>query len=282
MRAESSTPASPSMGSPLTDRSDHPCSPQRRDLARPRPSRPAAPPRCAGRAAGGGRRLEPRPAPLRWMGLPTYRPRPARGARRPAAGPRAATWGCSSASATVRTRPQGMPAASSAASHSPTGRVRRSGASMRAQRVVVARRAARWCAKRGSSASVRLARATSQNERHSDSLPTATIDVAVRGLEGLVGGEARMAVAEPARHLAGRAARWTRGRRASAAGSPAARRPRARPRRSLPRRSRASRMPWNAVIPASTSAIDAPTRNGGPSGGPVMLMSPPSPWITAS
>ena len=41
-------------------------------------------------------------------------------------------------------------------------------------------------------------------------------------------------------------------------------------------------MPWKAVIPASTSAMEAPTRKGGPSGEPVRLMSPPSPWITAS
>jgi hypothetical protein len=41
-------------------------------------------------------------------------------------------------------------------------------------------------------------------------------------------------------------------------------------------------MPWNAVIPASTSAIDAPTLKGGPSGEPVRLMRPPSPWMTAS
>ena len=41
-------------------------------------------------------------------------------------------------------------------------------------------------------------------------------------------------------------------------------------------------MAWNAVMPASTSAMEAPTRVGGPSGKPVRLMSPPSPWITAS
>jgi hypothetical protein len=41
-------------------------------------------------------------------------------------------------------------------------------------------------------------------------------------------------------------------------------------------------MPWYAVIPAATSAIDAPTRKGGPSAAPVMLMRPASPWITAS
>ena len=41
-------------------------------------------------------------------------------------------------------------------------------------------------------------------------------------------------------------------------------------------------MPWNAVIPAITSATEAPDLEGRPVGGPVTLMSPPSPCTIAS
>jgi len=53
-----------------------------------------------------------------------------------------------------------------------------------------------------------------------------------------------------------------------------------RPVRSRARR--ASVMPCAANMPLTMSAIATPRRNGGPSAAPVMLMSPPSAWMTAS
>ena len=41
-------------------------------------------------------------------------------------------------------------------------------------------------------------------------------------------------------------------------------------------------VPCAASIPATMSATEAPTLLGGPSGSPVMLISPPSPWMTTS
>ena len=44
----------------------------------------------------------------------------------------------------------------------------------------------------------------------------------------------------------------------------------------------ASAMPCAANMPDTMSAIATPSRNGGPSAAPVMLISPPSACITAS
>ena len=41
-------------------------------------------------------------------------------------------------------------------------------------------------------------------------------------------------------------------------------------------------MPWNANMPVTMSAMATPSLKGGPPASPVMLMRPPSAWITAS
>ena len=107
-------------------------------------------------------------------------------------------------------------------------------------------------------------------------------ELAVRGGEGLVGNDRRMAVAHARRRRAGREvdARLIgqqRGDRIEHARCP----PTVRG-RSVRARSSAAVMPCAANMPDTMSAIATPSRNGGPSASPVMLIRPPSACMTAS
>ena len=248
----------PGMGQSMRMRSDDPA----RAAPRPRPIRgPAAPQDLVGVLSEQRRRaaVEPRPHRSGGSGCP-------RSARRP-------RRGCSTSSEQAARRDLRAVERLRHRAHAAAGDARAllERREPLVDRAACARRGAR-CARSGLvvgdaqrvGAEARVvARASGspsepQNERHSASLPTPHDHVAVRGLEGLVGREARMAVAEaagdlPGQQIGGRVI-GERGR----AGSRAATRPRARPRPSAARRSRARTMPWNAVMPASTSASDAP------------------------
>ena len=163
--------------SPLTDASIGQTIPGLAQRRRPRPRSEAraartGPPRCAGRAraAGGGWTAWHRSD---GWGCPRSLPRPATGWSTSTRSPRASTWGRSSASATVRTRPQGMPAASQSASHSSTVRVLQA----RGRGARAARRSWRRAARSCGSAGLRPAAGSpieAQNARQSPSLPTAS------------------------------------------------------------------------------------------------------------